>query len=254
MGKSLEISDMPPLTRAAHEELRGLEHRLQVALSSCCGSYSLNDPTTAVEYLRTYATEFYDCFYNFYSQFPDPRYRPHWRPASEKFAFQRTVQGIQNIYAIRDYFNADTTRVARIKRTISDYADRITPPPPGIEKAFPALTGKQAAAYSAAGINLASASPLLLMVHEAAQIPPPPLPPEVQAQVEAPTTRLADTRRAYVLPLLEEKGWSILEWATEAEVAYHTTADFLAGKTNPYRSSRLKMARALGVTVQQLPR
>jgi hypothetical protein len=42
-------------------------------------------------------------------------------------------------------------------------------PPPAIEKTLPALTGKQAAAYAEAGIDLASASPLLMMAHDAAQ-------------------------------------------------------------------------------------
>jgi lambda repressor-like predicted transcriptional regulator len=63
-----------------------------------------------------------------------------------------------------------------------------------------------------------------------------------------------NAREAFVLPILETKGWSILDWSNEAEVAYHTAADYLEGKTRPYRSSRLKMAKALGITVQQLPR
>ena len=41
-----------------------------------------------------------------------------------------------------------------------------------------------------------------------------------------------EVRKAFVTPILDEKGWSILDWANEAEVAYHTAADYLAGTTN----------------------
>ena len=65
--------------------------------------------------------------------------------------------------------------------------------------------------------------------------------------------RARNLRRAFVEPLLLQHGWSLLDWANEAQVAYHTVSDYLAGTTRPYRSSRLKMAKALSVTVQQLP-
>jgi len=61
------------------------------------------------------------------------------------------------------------------------------------------------------------------------------------------------TRKEAVLRILEEKGWSILDWASEADVAYHTAADYLSGKKNPFRSTRAKLAKALGVPVNSLP-
>jgi len=57
-----------------------------------------------------------------------------------------------------------------------------------------------------------------------------------------------------VQPILDQKGWSILDWATEANVAPHTATDYIAGKTSPYPSTRKKLATALGVTIQQLPK
>jgi len=62
------------------------------------------------------------------------------------------------------------------------------------------------------------------------------------------------SRRACVEPILAAKGWSILDWATEAEVSHATAIDYLHGKTKPYPSTRRKLAKALGLTVQQLPR
>lgn len=60
-------------------------------------------------------------------------------------------------------------------------------------------------------------------------------------------------RREFVEPILGEKGWSILQWALEAEVAYNTVADYLAGKKNPYPSTRVKLAKALGISANLLP-
>lgn len=62
------------------------------------------------------------------------------------------------------------------------------------------------------------------------------------------------SRREFVAPLLDAKGWSPLDWALEATVAPATANDYLDNKTNPYRSTRLKLAKALGVPVEQLPK
>lgn len=65
---------------------------------------------------------------------------------------------------------------------------------------------------------------------------------------------IASKRKAAIEPILEEKGWSVLDWATESEVAYHTAADFLAGRTRAYRSTRVKLAKSIGLSIQQFPR
>lgn len=90
----------------------------------------------------------------------------------------------------------------------------------------------------------------------------PPLPPQVQVQLDAkpmrtPTEDESDRgveRRAVVEPILVKKGWSVLDWANESDVAYHTADDYLKGKRTPYRSTIKKMAEPLGLSVHQLPR
>ncbi len=72
-----------------------------------------------------------------------------------------------------------------------------------------------------------------------------------QATTTAPPAQ--NPRQAFVLPLLEKKGWSAGDWAIEAQVSPATAQDYLASSTKPYRSTRAKLARALGVPVQQLP-
>jgi hypothetical protein len=188
MGKILEVSDMPPLTLEVTGQLRAMERDLRLALGSCCDNYGLVDREAAFEYARTYAISFYDCFYNFYSRIPDGTYRPHWRPASERFAFQRVVRCIENNSAVKVLF-FDPERKARVWKTISDHAERNA-----IPVAFStALTGKQASAYAASGVDIASGSPLLLMAASAARgahLQPPNIPSVGAPVLTAPHKRI----------------------------------------------------------------
>jgi len=85
----------------------------------------------------------------------------------------------------------------------------------------------------------------------AAPLPPTPsAPPEI----ELPKVGRASTRKAFVEPRLNAKGWSILDWANESHVDFHTSYDYLKGITNPYRSTRKKLATSLGVPVESLPK
>jgi lambda repressor-like predicted transcriptional regulator len=68
----------------------------------------------------------------------------------------------------------------------------------------------------------------------------------------APKTSL--TRREFILPLLEQRGWSILDWANEAGVSHTTVHDYLENRRSPFPSTRLKLAKSLGVSIQSLPR
>ena len=78
-------------------------------------------------------------------------------------------------------------------------------------------------------------------------------PPILAVQLPSLDPSASNPREAFILPLLDNKGWSILDWANEANVSYHTAADYLSGTKNPYRSSRSKLAKALGLTANQLP-
>jgi hypothetical protein len=163
VGKQFEVSDTPALTREFHKERLNLERLFEKDLDPCVSSHSLYDPHAVLEYARTYAIDFYDLYYNYYSQFPD--YREHWQPASAAFALQRVLHCLTNYSAIESYLKLDRSHVDRITRTISDHAKGIKKP----EANHIALTGRQAAAYARAGIDMASASPLLMMAHAAAQ-------------------------------------------------------------------------------------
>ena len=82
---------------------------------------------------------------------------------------------------------------------------------------------------------------------------------EASAQTEEkpPTLeppRIQLTRNEFVQRILEEKGWSILDWANEAGVSHVTAAAYLRGKTKTYRSTRVKLAKALGVLIAELPK
>ena len=60
-------------------------------------------------------------------------------------------------------------------------------------------------------------------------------------------------RKSVVMPILERKGWSVLDWASRSCVDYNTASDYLKGKTRPYKSTLKKLADSLGIDVQKLP-
>jgi len=78
--------------------------------------------------------------------------------------------------------------------------------------------------------------------------PQPTSTPVPQEQAET------NPRRAFVMPLLEKRGWSILDWANEARVDHATAVNYLDSKRKQYRSTRLKLANALKVSADQLPK
>ena len=64
----------------------------------------------------------------------------------------------------------------------------------------------------------------------------------------------ATARREFVEPILLKKGWSILDWANHSQVDFHTANDYLKGRTDPYPSTRKKLADSLGVPVPDFPK
>lgn len=79
-----------------------------------------------------------------------------------------------------------------------------------------------------------------------------PLPSHQEPIREIPSGM--NLRQAFVLPLLEQRGWSVFEWANEASVDHATAIDYLRNIRKPYPSTRVKLANALGITPDQLPK
>jgi hypothetical protein len=63
----------------------------------------------------------------------------------------------------------------------------------------------------------------------------------------------SNKREAFLRRLLNGKGFSVHDWANEARVDFHTANNYLKGKTNPFQSTRKKLADALGIRVEKLP-
>jgi hypothetical protein len=249
MEKSLEVSDMPPLTVEMHSKLRSMENKLWVELDSCCTRGRLTDPEGAFEYTRTYAAKFYDCFFDFYSQIPNLKYRPHWRPASERFAHQRVVKCIGEHDSIHTFFQTYPDRVARIILTIKQHAERNTVP----SVVSAALTGKQISAYNRAGIDMASASPLLLMVHAAAQeserrggTAPTPATPKRRIPRSIHSESAAKKLEDY----LNAKGLSQTQFAIQINVNQKTLYRFRT-TGNVGKSVAQDIAQAMGITLEE---
>jgi lambda repressor-like predicted transcriptional regulator len=83
----------------------------------------------------------------------------------------------------------------------------------------------------------------------------PAITPVAARPVPLPTEPTeTNLRRAFIMPLLEKHGWSILDWANEARLDHSTALDYLDNRRKQYRSTRLKLANALNVPVDQLPK
>lgn len=63
----------------------------------------------------------------------------------------------------------------------------------------------------------------------------------------------SNTRKTFLTPILEKKGFSVHDWANKANVDWHTADNYLNGKTNPYQSTRKRLADALSIGVEELP-
>jgi hypothetical protein len=254
MEKPLEVSDMPPLTLELTERLRAMERDLRLALGSCCNNYNLVDREAAFEYVRSYAVRFYDCFYGFYSQIPDESYRPHWRPASERFAFQRVMKCVENISSVENLF-FESGRKGRIQKTISDHAEPIA-----IPVAFPTMPlGKQASTYAASGVDIASGPPLLKMAATVAargtHLQPPNV-PSVWAPVLPATNkrigrsiqseRAAQRMESYI----QDKGITQTQFSVTVNADTKTLYRFRrTGKVE--KSVAKRIADAMGITLEQ---
>jgi hypothetical protein len=81
-----------------------------------------------------------------------------------------------------------------------------------------------------------------------------PVASSLEPQAPAEGGGPASNRDGFVNSILKTKGWSILDWANKAVVDYHTANNYLKGTSNPYPSTRKKLADSLGVDVGKLPK
>jgi hypothetical protein len=85
-----------------------------------------------------------------------------------------------------------------------------------------------------------------------------------RAQYSETTARIAEstlspatsvrTHKEVLRPILDEKGFSVHDWAKHAKVDFHTANNYLAGKTRPHPNTLKKLADALGLEVAKLPK
>jgi lambda repressor-like predicted transcriptional regulator len=63
-----------------------------------------------------------------------------------------------------------------------------------------------------------------------------------------------EERKSLVMPILRERGWSILDLANESKLDFHTVKSYLSGKRKSYSSTLKKLAKALNVNVDNFPK
>lgn len=61
-------------------------------------------------------------------------------------------------------------------------------------------------------------------------------------------------RKAFLDKRRKTKGYSLKDWAKQAGVAVSTVRGYWSGKTNPHPSTLWKLAQALGISIEEMPR
>jgi hypothetical protein len=64
---------------------------------------------------------------------------------------------------------------------------------------------------------------------------------------------LKGSRETIIKPILDAKGWSVLDWANESKLDVHTARNYLQGATTLRASTLIKLAKFLGLKVANLP-
>ena len=71
---------------------------------------------------------------------------------------------------------------------------------------------------------------------------------------DKPEKRLPAERKAFLDKRLKIKGCSLRVWANQAGVGLSTVTCYRSGKTHPHPSTLWKLARALGISIEEMPR
>jgi lambda repressor-like predicted transcriptional regulator len=71
---------------------------------------------------------------------------------------------------------------------------------------------------------------------------------------DKPRKELAAERKAFLDKRLKIKGYSLRVLATQAGVARYTVRCYRSGKTNPHPTTLWKLAQALGISIEEMPR
>jgi hypothetical protein len=229
MTKKPATPPIPALSLQHAHQLEAVEHNFYQAIESCIDGYgSIMHELKADMYTRSYVVKFFSIYIDAYKNFAVTSL-PLWIPDLKVKSIEWVIMALGNYRGVqseklREYFvNLNETLDEHLKNTFGSSKNPL----------LAALANPNAASSP-------KSSP-------ANNLRPPP-----NNSLDTVTTN--SPRRDFVQPILETKGWSIEDWAIESKVAYHTAADYLSGRTNPYASSRVKLAKSLGVPVQQLPR
>jgi hypothetical protein len=209
----------PPLDLKQLEELKELKRRLGVHLK-----FETDDSGLWNDYVYAYAIKFYVLFHSHYASFPD--FVERSEDAARQNAVATTIDVIgQQLYNFR---SLQPSYERKVFERLGEHIKR--------EEA----KRKPLALHPFLGVsNQLGLSPQALGISAPQLLP-----------INVESIR----RRAFVDPLLAQKGWNVAVWAKEAKVSRHTAIDYLDGKRKTYHSSLRSLAKALGVSFQDFPR
>jgi hypothetical protein len=221
------------------EEISDRDHqesRLNRELSKCWRGDHF-DAERAFQVLRAYTVEIFDVVYPAFQK--KTGYEPAWIPdiVGDTIFRSLTVYEGHTAYGMPSMGVLSQT----LEATLIDHLKELK------SRGDLTLTGKQASAYARAGIDIASASPLLVMLEASAARGAQPRPPRLSSQITSPSA--ARKMEAF----MESNALNQTEFAIQANTSDKTIRKFRQTGTVK-RSILTGIASAMGITKEELLR
>jgi hypothetical protein len=240
---------LPHLTPEEISDRDHQESRLHRELTKCWQGDEF-DGERAFHVLRAHSVEIFKVVYPAYKK--KRGFEPEWIPDIVQDTLYRTLK----VYAAHNAHGMPSlAELAKaIEGALSDYLEDLkstnsqaAPEPPV------ALSGKQAAAYARAGIDMASASPLLLMAHAAAQESARRVgtaPPLTAPKRRIPRSIHSESAAKKLEDYLNAKGVSQTQFAIRINVDPKTLYRFRT-TGNVGKPVAQAIAQAMGITLEE---
>jgi lambda repressor-like predicted transcriptional regulator len=254
MLKPQRSKDLPHLTSDELSDRDLKERDFRKELIACWHSHDF-DIERGFHVIRAYSVELFEVIFSAYRK--KKGYEAGWLPAIVNETLYRSLIVLEGNTEteFRDLQEVSKVLEKTILAHLVDNPDLVSP----IDlynvfpKLKPPLVGKQAAAYALAGIDMASASPLLLMAHAAAQAKRPdvwaPIPAEPKRRF--PSQVKSESAARKVEDYMNKRGLNQTEFSSKAGMTDRTLRNFL--RTGVARRSTLDgIASAMGVTKESL--
>ncbi|WP_158789133.1 hypothetical protein [Granulicella sp. L46] len=278
MPKAPAIPPIPALSVKHAHQLEAIEHELSRALEGCVDGYGeIHSLLKAETYLQAYTVRIFDFYVGSYSGFMDTHLKA-WLPDLKMKSIEWVIHALANFSGVTREMLRE--QFVKLSATVDTHLTSIygtspnpllaglaeSPPaqaspklvplpplPPNVREHMDAAPAYEAVSratnddYAKAGVDMSSASPLLIMAHAATHgaKTTPAKRPRLSASIHSPSA--ASKMEAY----MKAKGLNQTEFAITADTTDKTIRKFR--QTGQVKRSILGgIAKAMGTTREEL--